>query len=69
MRTTSKVLAIALLAIFLASIEVKAILEVAHGHGSDVSFVNVYGFAVTWIEGAPLVESGHRSGRKGSPKT
>jgi hypothetical protein len=55
MRTASKVLAIALLAIFLASIEVKAIVEVARGHGSDVSLVNVYGFALTWIEGAPLV--------------
>jgi len=50
MRTAWKILAIALLAIFLASLDVRAILEVAHGHGADVSFVNVYGFAVTWLD-------------------
>jgi hypothetical protein len=50
MRTSWKVLAIALLAIFLASLDAKAILEVAHGNGADVSFVNDYGFAVTWID-------------------
>jgi hypothetical protein len=49
MRTAWKVLAIALFAIFFASLEAKAIVEVARGHGTDVSFVNVYGFAVTWI--------------------
>jgi hypothetical protein len=50
LRTAWSALAIALFAIFLASGEAFAIFQVIRGHGAEISFVNVYGFAVTWID-------------------